>query len=519
MARVTISVHVRNATQAGLRSVRNSINGLNRGILGALRDTFSDGVGQALATGFQSAMKNPYVAAAIVALVATIASLLGAALAGVLVLAFGAAFVGLAAYMAIQSGKVTKKWDAALKHLKKEFAGAGDALVPTLNHGIDLMTKLGDAFAPHFKKAIQDSAPFLDRFLDQFAQGVQGFGSKAFDPMMKAFNSLLDAFGPQLKGFLNDLGSSFAYLGDTVDKYSKEVGLALRIILEILPGIIYAIGFLAMVWGRNVQVVTQLIGYIKELWGWVSRQWAFTVSAKENGTLLYLIGLCRTLWGWIKRQWDFAVSARGNRSIVTLIDSSRSLWGWVKRQWSFTMSARGNSSIVRLINSARSLWGWIKRQWSFTVSVRGNSSINSVINHLKSLWGWVNRQWSRAVNFNFSLSGPINTIKNLLGMAHGGISGAARSSNSVSRAATGGARGNMTLVGERGPELVNLAPGSHVRSNGDSRRLMGQNQGGREPVVLYLESDDSFMIQYLRKAVRVRGGDVQLVIGSGKRKG
>ncbi len=47
--------------------------------------------------------------------------------------------------------------------------------------------------------------------------------------------------------------------------------------------------------------------------------------------------------------------------------------------------------------------------------------------------------------------------------AHGGIAGAAG----------GGVRSNMTLVGEHGPELAELPPGTHVRSNPDSMRMMG----------------------------------------------
>lgn len=49
------------------------------------------------------------------------------------------------------------------------------------------------------------------------------------------------------------------------------------------------------------------------------------------------------------------------------------------------------------------------------------------------------------------------------GYAHGGI---------VGTAANGGLRSGMTLVGEHGPELVQLPPGSHVHSNPDSQRLV-----------------------------------------------
>lgn len=59
----------------------------------------------------------------------------------------------------------------------------------------------------------------------------------------------------------------------------------------------------------------------------------------------------------------------------------------------------------------------------------------------------------------------------LTASAHGGIPG-------VSHAAEGGPRGNQVLVGEEGPEIVDLPMGSHVNSNADSRRIAGSGGGG-----------------------------------------
>jgi hypothetical protein len=53
------------------------------------------------------------------------------------------------------------------------------------------------------------------------------------------------------------------------------------------------------------------------------------------------------------------------------------------------------------------------------------------------------------------------------GFAAGGIKGAA----------SGGARSNLTMVGEHGFELLNLPAGTTVHSNEDSRRMLA-NQGG-----------------------------------------
>ncbi|MFC6090719.1 hypothetical protein [Saccharothrix lopnurensis] len=90
--------------------------------------------------------------------------------------------------------------------------------------------------------------------------------------------------------------------------------------------------------------------------------------------------------------------------------------------------------------------------------------------------------------------------------AHGGVSG-----------------GGWTTVGELGPERVKLPPGAQVQPYTASRREMDKTGaamvGGGAPVVLEFRSSgssfDDVMVELLRRYVRVRGGDVQAVIGKG----
>lgn len=82
--------------------------------------------------------------------------------------------------------------------------------------------------------------------------------------------------------------------------------------------------------------------------------------------------------------------------------------------------------------------------------------------------------------------------------------------------AAGGPAGGWTMVGERGAELVRLPFGSSVVPAGQSAAMMAGG-GQPQPVVLELRSSgsavDDMLLQILRKAVRVRGGNVQLVLG------
>lgn len=71
-------------------------------------------------------------------------------------------------------------------------------------------------------------------------------------------------------------------------------------------------------------------------------------------------------------------------------------------------------------------------------------------------------------------------------------------------AANGGARRGLTLVGEQGPELVNLAPGSQVHSAGNTRAMMTPNAGsGSNTVTInFSGSVDTVMAAAFQKLMR-----------------
>ncbi|HEY0638381.1 MAG TPA: hypothetical protein VGD67_12105 [Pseudonocardiaceae bacterium] len=89
-------------------------------------------------------------------------------------------------------------------------------------------------------------------------------------------------------------------------------------------------------------------------------------------------------------------------------------------------------------------------------------------------------------------------------MAHGGISGAAG----------GGPRSRQTLVGENGPEVVDLPPGSMVHPAGTSRTMLGEMAAAAAapalpPMAEWRPSGDRLsdaVLEWLIEEVRRRGG-------------
>ncbi len=437
----------------------------------------SDGIGQGIVAGFQSA--GPVGIAVFAAMLATVVSMIGAALGGILVFAFGAAVVGIAGIMASKSEEVKDAWKDTIESIKEDFKGAGKPMEEVLLKGMELLEEMSADFAPHFKKAVEEAVPHVLIFQQKISEGIRRFGEIAFEPLMLAFNELLDSLGPEMVTFFEHLGEAFAYLAEAVTENSDEVALAIRYVLEIVTGLVYVLGALVHAWAWVVRNVEFASAALQVAWGWVDRNWDVTITATQTGIDSITI-LASDLWNIVDRNWirNVLFSAPGLRSVTGLVSA---LWGWVNRNW--------------------------KRVVAFSAP-----GLSSAIEAVRTLWGWVNRSWSRTVSLSVSMPGLSAAKAGLkaLGFAHGGVRG-------ISTAATGGVRNNMTLVGEHGPELVDLAPGSRVRSNPDTRRLMGGQGGGGGGGTFVFKSSgrrvDDMLIEILREAIHQRGGDPITVLG------
>lgn len=112
---------------------------------------------------------------------------------------------------------------------------------------------------------------------------------------------------------------------------------------------------------------------------------------------------------------------------------------------------------------------------------------------------------------NIRVNKMVTTVMDQInGKASGGIIGAA----------TGGARGGLVEVGERGRELVRLPFGSTVIPNGTTENLLrAGGTGGVRGMTITVRSGgsrlDDLLVEILRKAIRAQGGNVQFVLGKG----
>jgi len=151
-----------------------------------------------------------------------------------------------------------------------------------------------------------------------------------------------------------------------------------------------------------------------------------------------------------------------------------------------------------------------KIQRELMVSIKGNSSgldatVARVRANLARLSGHVITVPIRAGSYGQGLG----VYAPSMFKATGGI---------VGRAATGGVRSNRVMVGEHGPEVMDLPPGTSVHSNPDSERMMGGAMGGTVNVRLEVDGRgggdfERFVAEMIRRYVRVSGGNVQQALG------
>ncbi|HEY9524120.1 MAG TPA: hypothetical protein VIR33_12835, partial [Thermopolyspora sp.] len=163
----------------------------------------------------------------------------------------------------------------------------------------------------------------------------------------------------------------------------------------------------------------------------------------------YVIPTVRTLVGWINKvngkAVQVAAKVAGTEPVKTLIT-------WIRRL---------NGKIVQVLakvagtGPVKTLITWIKRLAGKVVRVGANVFGSGAV---QGLIGWIGRLAGKTVRVGASI----------FGFAAGGIT----------HAAEGGPRGNLTLVGEQGPEIVRLPQGAQVYPHGQSMGMLGAMAGG-----------------------------------------
>lgn len=514
---IRLVVTASSSVRAGLRRAENEINQfhrrLNASALRAARTAgraIGDGLSNGLGNGLRTAMSNPFVAAAVLAIAVGVAALVGAALAGALVLAIGGAFVAMGVMLALQTKGVKEKWSKTLNELKPLFIDAASGMLPVIEHARVRFEEIGKKFAPHFKEALDKAAPHLTTFMDDIISGFAKLGQRAAAPLEEAFNVFLAAFGPDMEEFLAGLGDSLGALARTVRDHSTEISMALRAVISLITFAVDAINFFANAWVMGIRTSSQAIGVLLAGIG-------LFVDAVFAVFEQILAGADKA-FSWIPGVGDKIAKAKEDFSGFR--DKVRDDMDNISRKFTETGERLDHMNRERILkvniksweNQLRIARANLKKTSDQKAVAKIKANIDDLKRKVASARGELN-----ALNGKTAHTYVITHMQarkegahgTQLGYAHGGV---------VGRAATGGVRSNMTLVGEQGPELIDLAPGSHVKSNSDSRRLMAAGGGGGgQPMVVQVVLDGrqlaEVLVDPMRGVIQSKGGSVQKVLG------
>lgn len=503
-----VNITARDRTGPGLRRsesrIRSWIMGPLRGMGGLIGGTLSDGIGQ----GVVGAFRSPAFGAIVVAAIAAALSVVGAAIAGALVFALGGAFVAIASMSAIKSKEIQRNWKEAAKNIGKDLAQAGEPLIPVIHRAIHVLEGMSSEFAPHFREAMEKAAPHLDDFVQRTRDGFKKMGQHAWDDLQEAFRVFVAAFGPMWEDFLAEFGKSLGALARTVSDHSTEIAAAFRVVLGMINLLVDTINFFANAWVTGMHMMIDSTAFLLKGVAFITDQiisFFGSILDAAVASFSWIPGVGPQLE---QAQAAFATFRDGVNQKFENMSLQVKQFGIdmdvANRKRKLEVDIESwQSQLARAKEELKSVPPEKRSELKATIADLTNkiSQAQGALNSMQKDY-YVRIHAYRVGDWATGGGGPF---------AHGGVVG------SMGRAATGGVRSNMTMVGEHGPEIVNLPPGSHVRSNPDSRRMMAQ--GGSEqqaPTIVFKSSgrrSGDLLIELLREEIHRRGGDPVIVLG------
>lgn len=371
----------------------------------------------------------------------------------------------------------------------------------------DLKFAVQDGMLPPLQKALEDAIPTIEELTPQIGDLSKAFGEGAglmIDLATTMAPALLDLaqagtdglkpLAPILKEFAENISGVLEELIN-----SGEVSVWMDEFVQILALFLdYAPEFILLAADMADQLGPEMIPLIAELLP------LFTQLIRVAGPLLVaaikitipILKLLTALLEELPRDTHIAlVGIRGFGDSMKWLGHMlgigvRAVYGFVKDS-------------VRYINS---LWDWVDKY--------GGRVWDGIVQGAQDMYysalGWLDRLGERAKNLGTTIYD--NTIGAIPGFASGGAVGG----GGFATAATGGARGNLVMVGEQGREMVRLPFGSTVMPHGGTEAaLAAGGRGGATSLELIVTDNElgRFLAEILRKYVRIRGGSVQVVLG------
>jgi hypothetical protein len=500
-------------------------------------------LGRSTLTGFGSAAKSLGPVASSFAIgiglqVATVAGpLITASIGGAVLAGAGLGIAGLGALLVKEDARVKSAAGQLGRSVKEAFAEqAGTMIRPVVDslheledEGVKIAPVFGEMFAgvaPHLTGLTRGLTGLVDQLLPGLQDAVQGAGP-VIDRLAAELPGLGDAISDTLGSIADAAPGAAEGLGDLIDVmgfFIRSAGFVIETgtnMYSILKGV----GTLNFGEVKNaitgtkmemrelapatndVAIATRDAARWAQEFADAARAQRAAVLGSENGMVDFAEAVDRaTAAGKANNDGISAGSEKGraNRRILDQLaaatlsyadaiiketgDQDQATRVTERGRAAFIKSARAmGSSKEAAIELANKLFGLPKKVEPL-IALKGdrdaNTKIGAVKRELRSVDGIVA---SPVVNIRINGASRLNKVeRQLAGFEHGGLVGASQWDGG--RAATGGVRANMTLVGEGGPELVDLPPGSRVTPAAQTRDALAGGGPGAGPIQLIVSA-------------------------------
>jgi hypothetical protein len=420
-----------------------------------------------------------------------------------------------------------KAQQTALDHLKVAWAQLSPAS-RTAVQGIDGLKASFDRYATALRpqvmtifntalKGLAGLLPFVAQLARAAAPAVEGL-MKGFEGFAKSqgfksfMNQMQTLAGPAITALGRGLGQVVIALGKMFQSMANPQGVAtLRDVLGAVAAMIRLIGYSFQGLNKVMPTVAGAMITTGEVILNVAHAMAIGFLDSTNSVLHGMLIIAKALHlpqSDLKQSIQSLDNWRQNVD-KTFRTARNALDGWSQTVRSAPKIFVLQANITDLQNklaTARGLLGDRRLTATRRASIKADiSALRLQINLAKQLLAQIANSVTTAyVNV---VTGTGHSLTG--GMAAGGITGAA----------SGGIRNRLTMVGEHGRELLDLAPGTRVHSNPDTERMMagGGGQGGGVALAVMPGAGgdvERFIVHLIRTYVQAYwGGNVQAAFG------
>lgn len=484
-----------------VKSFRSAFTGMASSFFGNMATNATGIFSRAFGTAVSS---NPYIgagiSAAVLGAVAVIGPIAGSALAGGIIGGLGTGLVGLGLFFAAKNKEVVEKWDKTTDHMSKKLTEISQPFVPVLLTGIDRIKNVFDTvLAPSLAGVFEKAAPAVDGLFASIEDGLKDPAvAKAIKDIGDAFVAIAEALTPEVADIISSLAVSIGDLATTVSDNPDLFVKIIEGIFNLVNAVIYALGYLYLFagWFENHP---NLANNLLIAFG--------LIMSAASAAVLVILGV---KWAWdqithLTADADIDISG----FLGGVADAISAGARFAARVFVAALGA-STGPLGRAISTAIGLGrGWASKVFRAVLNADWGGVASALRNAISQGRSWAGRVFTATFNVKKTVTSVFKSL--IPGFASGGVRGAGH-------AAEGGPRGGLTLVGEQGPELLNLPAGSSVTPNGRTQsKMAGVSSSGGDTFIFqfpnYVGSQNDLM-RAIRKAVRGEGGNVQKVLGT-----